>query len=320
MIKLIGLILLFPFITWAHPGIGIVKDSKGNIYYTDLERVWKISNGNKTVVVPDAHTHELYMDQADNLYGEGGYYDNNTGKFYHYMWVYRPSGKIDTVVGMKEDYVQIDFSFARDNKGNEYYTKQFLKKPDTNHIYRRSPEGKETVLASGNFKGVIWLHPQEDGSLAFIQKNTLYRVDQSGNINVIKEQLGNITPSFKFSGNNITIWGAWQDNAGNNYIAAFSDQAVKKIDTSGNVSVVYRSEGNWAPLNGVFDNENKLWVLESSDKNEVRVMQASTDIKASGKTGSFLLPLMIIAGSIILAIALLYLVFNNRSATKMSRL
>jgi len=43
---------------WAHPGIGIVKDSRGNIYYTDLSRVWKIgADGKKSAVVNNVHTH-----------------------------------------------------------------------------------------------------------------------------------------------------------------------------------------------------------------------------------------------------------------------
>ena len=75
MKKLLLIIILLPFIGQAHPGIGIVKDSKGSIYYTDLKQVWKITNGNKTVVVPNVHTHELYVDKNDDLYGEGGYYD-----------------------------------------------------------------------------------------------------------------------------------------------------------------------------------------------------------------------------------------------------
>ena len=46
----------------AHPGIGIVKDSKGNIFYTDLKQVWKIDyNEKKTAVVNDVHTHELNL-------------------------------------------------------------------------------------------------------------------------------------------------------------------------------------------------------------------------------------------------------------------
>lgn len=31
------------FTALAHPGIGIVMDSKGNVFYTDLKQVWKIS-------------------------------------------------------------------------------------------------------------------------------------------------------------------------------------------------------------------------------------------------------------------------------------
>ena len=42
---------LISIVVAAHPGIGIVKDSKGNIYYTDLKQVWKIAlDGSKTPV------------------------------------------------------------------------------------------------------------------------------------------------------------------------------------------------------------------------------------------------------------------------------
>ncbi|MEO6584619.1 MAG: hypothetical protein ABIO05_09860, partial [Ferruginibacter sp.] len=54
---------------YGHPGIAIVKDSRGNIFYSDLTQVFKITNGKITVVVPNVHTHELYIDAADNLYG-----------------------------------------------------------------------------------------------------------------------------------------------------------------------------------------------------------------------------------------------------------
>lgn len=107
MKNLLFIIVLFPFIAHAHPGVGIVKDSKGNIYYTDLKQVWKITNGNKIVIVPNVHTHELYVDQNDNLYGEGGYFENKANKFYHYLWVYRPNKQIDTVLGMKEAYCKL---------------------------------------------------------------------------------------------------------------------------------------------------------------------------------------------------------------------
>ena len=44
----------------AHPGVGIVKDSHGNLFYTDTKQVWKITkDGNKSVAVP--MTREAFM-------------------------------------------------------------------------------------------------------------------------------------------------------------------------------------------------------------------------------------------------------------------
>lgn len=73
------LLFLLLILNWyavqAHPGIGILEDSKGNVFYTDLKQVWKISpSGEKTVAVPGVHTHELYLDGDDNLYGEHLWY------------------------------------------------------------------------------------------------------------------------------------------------------------------------------------------------------------------------------------------------------
>ena len=55
----------------AHPGWGIVVDSKGNVFYTDLAQVWKVEpSGRRSVAVPRVHTHELYLDAHDHLFGE----------------------------------------------------------------------------------------------------------------------------------------------------------------------------------------------------------------------------------------------------------
>lgn len=62
---------LFPVFSTAHPGVGIVCDRVGNIFYTDLKNVYKIAqNGERTIAVAHVHTHELAPDLADNLYGD----------------------------------------------------------------------------------------------------------------------------------------------------------------------------------------------------------------------------------------------------------
>lgn len=281
---------MFPLAVLAHPGIGIVKDSKGNIYYTDLSKVWKISNGKKTVLLEGVHTHELYIDSSDNLFGEHvNYHPGAVEKWTHYLWKLSPDGKLDTIVSEKEAYVFFDYSLARDVSGNEYYIKNFDRNKDTNHIYKYTPDGKESIIATGNFSGVRWLHPQKNGSVLYVKDNDVYHLTPEG-INIrIAESIGNETPSFPFSGNSITVWGVWQDDSADVYVAVFSDQAVKKITRNGSISEVYRSKENWSPIHGVFDNAGRLWVMECSDKNEIRVVQAGNEAQrhVDNKRGSF---------------------------------
>jgi streptogramin lyase len=40
----------------AHPGVGIVMDSKGNVFYTDLKQVWKIGRNGNVTTVAQTHT------------------------------------------------------------------------------------------------------------------------------------------------------------------------------------------------------------------------------------------------------------------------
>ncbi|MEJ0031960.1 MAG: hypothetical protein WDO15_16965 [Bacteroidota bacterium] len=55
------LFVLISASAFGHPGIGIVEDSRSNIFYTDLSKVWKVTpDGRKSIVVQDVHTHELF--------------------------------------------------------------------------------------------------------------------------------------------------------------------------------------------------------------------------------------------------------------------
>ena len=68
---LILLVIVAPGSALCHPPVGIVIDSKGNIFYSDLNHVWKIArDGTRSIAVENVHTHDLYIDKNDNLYGE----------------------------------------------------------------------------------------------------------------------------------------------------------------------------------------------------------------------------------------------------------
>jgi hypothetical protein len=105
---LVAGILLLPGAARAHPGVGIVIDSRGNIYYTDLKQVWRIAtDGSKSVVVPSVQTHELCFDAQDNLFGEHLCYEGDkTGKWGHRIWQLSSSGKVSPVMPPKEGFAE----------------------------------------------------------------------------------------------------------------------------------------------------------------------------------------------------------------------
>src|SRR5574342_736257 len=111
-------ILLPTCVLYAHTGIDIAKDSKGNIYYTDLKQVWKISpNGKKTIVVSGVHTHELYVDQQGNLYGEHLWYNGEKlNTWGHFVWCLKNTGELVKVIEPTEGFLN-DYSFVRDTAG-----------------------------------------------------------------------------------------------------------------------------------------------------------------------------------------------------------
>src|SRR5262245_329150 len=102
-------LLAAPTLALAHPGVGIVLDSKGVLYYTDLKQVWKLApDGSKTVAVPGVHTHELWLDRQDNLYGEHLWYDGeDLDTWGHRVWRRRANGTI-------EDYIPARAGFRDD--------------------------------------------------------------------------------------------------------------------------------------------------------------------------------------------------------------
>ena len=71
-----GALALWALTAPAHPGVGIVVDGRGNVFYTDLAHGWKRTPGGKrSIFVRNVHTHELFLDVAGNLHGEHLWYE-----------------------------------------------------------------------------------------------------------------------------------------------------------------------------------------------------------------------------------------------------
>lgn len=54
-------VVAFSTVAYSHPGVGIVTDSRGNVFYTDLQQVWRVGpHGTKDVAVPNLQIRRGY--------------------------------------------------------------------------------------------------------------------------------------------------------------------------------------------------------------------------------------------------------------------
>lgn len=316
--KLKRLFLHFTFIlgsymAMADPGNGIVTDSKGNIYYSDLEKVWKIdAEGNKTVAVPNVHTHELYMDKNDNLFGEHLWYNGEAANTWgHYVWKLDAAGRLEKVIKDTAGFLEW-YSFVRDDSGNMYYAENSI--PIT--FWKISPDGKRTSLGSIGFRYIISMHYHK-GILFFFNQDDLYTIREGDSIQLFRSNLYDPAKAEKPGEKcDRCIESVWTDKDDNIYVAVWGNGVVRKIDGNGTITTVHNSEKEWHPSGGVFDRNNSLWVLEYSNKNEVRVVKAGMhgggqnkkDIKANKSSFSWLL----MAGIIFVVTVVISLFVKNR--------
>jgi hypothetical protein len=271
----LALFLISTTTLFAHPGIGIVKDKKGFIYYTDLENIYKLdpSTNKKTIAVANVHSHELYIDQDDNIYGEHLWFaDEPTNRFDHYLWKLNANGKLDTLTGVSNAYAGFDFSIVRDKNGNQYRVQSLT----TDHILKKTKDGAVETIASGSFKGIAWLQPIDDGTVYFAKDNDIFKITTKDSVVKIA---GHIATDDQHAG----IYRIWhKEIPGPLYVAVASDRAIKKINENGTVEIFYtEKEEDWMPTGGLFDKEGKLWLLECNRKNDVRVIQTGKETQTA---------------------------------------
>jgi hypothetical protein len=267
MNKLFGIALLMLAVStlYAHPGVGILPDSRGNVFYTDLAQVWKIApSGAKTVAVPSVHTHELYIDADDNLFGEHLW--NEGDRWRHRVWRLSPDGSLSEVVPARDGFLSDD-SLVRDRAGNHYWADRGEKIV----IKRRTANGQITTHASADFRDVSWITSAPSGTLYLIDRGELRRISTEGTVSTLVAKLSSHSPPPSAVTEKNYHMGLWTDSAENVFVAVGREQLVLRIDHAGKVSIAARSPGTWSPSGGMFDHDGNLWLLEYSPTNTVRV-------------------------------------------------
>ncbi|MBI3110464.1 MAG: hypothetical protein HYZ01_02725 [Ignavibacteriales bacterium] len=270
-VLLFSLNLLSTTSSLSHPGVGIVMDSKSNVYYTDLKHVWRIApNGAKSIVVRNVHTHELSIDEKGNLYGEHLWYEGDVSRQWgHRVWRLGSDGTLIDLIparkGFRDDYD--DFHFVHDRSGAMYWADR----GEPTIIRKRSPDGEVHTLATANFTNVRWMTVTSEGTLHLVDLHDLIRITPDGTVQTVVRNLANRRRSFLLTADIHAIMGLWTDTSGNVYAAVCSDRVVRKISLDGSIETAVRAQPGWTPSGGLVAPNGDLWLLENGGISSVRV-------------------------------------------------
>ena len=247
----------------AHPGVGIVMDRQGNVFYTDLTHVWRIApNGSKSIALRDVHTHELSMDGAGNLLGEDSEYLGGD-RWRTRVWRRAPDGRVTDVIPWTDGFWR-DFGFVRDAAGAVYWPYCPERRCS---IRKRTGSGPVSTVAPGVrwANNINWLAAMPDGALVVVDGRDLRRIDRAGRLSTLARGVGE------------GMMGMWVDPRGNVYVAVWGARSVVRVAPDGRVTTVVRTAAPWAPSGVTVAPNGDLWLLEYSTTNEARVRRVRRD-------------------------------------------
>lgn len=273
-------ILLLAPATPAHPATGIVVDRKGQVYFSDLETIWKLDANRKLSVfrpgVSGRHVHELTIDDQDNIYGEDISYEPATKKFISDVWKMTPEGALTYIVAPTTDPPRA-LTMWRDREGNTYFIDQNNHLKQHTLLLRRTPDGQVTTLAGGayghrdgkgtdaQFSSVGGLTFGSDGSLYLTDGISLRRVTMDGTVTTVANNLNIRTKEDKpvlFEGLYGSLAGLTVNSNGVVYLADAGNRRLLKINPDGKVEVALRVDPPFFP-NGAFATPaGDVYVLE----------------------------------------------------------
>lgn len=260
----------------AHPGVGIVEDSAGNVFYTDLKQVWRIAlDGTRSVAVPGVHTHELAIDKDDTLYGEHLWYNGETANTWgHRVWKRTKDGAVTDVIPATNGFLT-DYGFVRDRSGTMYWADR----EGTTVVKKRAPDGTIRTHSTGPFRDVRWMTATPDGLVYLVDSGRLLRIAADGSVLTVLAAVTAEKPAPAHVADPHYQGGLWPGADGAVIVSVPEERLVLEVKPDGSTRVAARSPLLWAAYGGMLDRHGSLWLLETSKINAVRVRR----IDKSGK-------------------------------------
>lgn len=246
----------------AHPPRGLAITPEGQVYFSDLERIWAIRPDGRLVVLrgaADRHTHELFLDPAGNLFGEDSFYEPSTGAYRAGIWRMRPGGGFAYVYGPTAR-PEWGMGVFRDARGCTYQADRTRGKELV--LYRLCRPARAKLLSSAdaaaraeprvllsNIGGAAF---GPDGSFFFRQGHIVQRLREGNRV---------VTAADRLAPEN---FGIAVDRNGALYVAEHENRRIVRVGTDGRRSIPISANAPWAPT-GVAAVGASLYVLEVTD-------------------------------------------------------
>lgn len=257
----------------AHPGVGIVRDRQGNVFYTDLIHVWRITPaGQKSIVVRDVHTHELAVDSLGNVYGEDNRYlgsGEGDDRYRHRIWRRSPDGRVADIRPWRAGFWR-EYGFVRDRAGTMYWIQCPARRCS---IYGRAAADPASFVLTRPERfthQINWMTASatEAGVLYVVDGSALRRLDSAGRMTTLAQNVGT------------HLMGLWP-TARDVYVAAHGAKSIVQVRIAdGRVTTVVRSDAPWSPSGVLVAPDGDLWVLEYSTSSAARVRRIAPDGKS----------------------------------------
>jgi len=284
---------------YPHPAWGIVVDSHKQVYFSDLETIYKIDSQGKLTIFrageSGRHVHDLAIDAEDNIYGLDNTYNPQTQKFPRSIWKMSPKGEFSFIVPMTNN-LPLGMSIWRDSDGNTYSVEPYNNEKKEAKIIKRTPDGKTSLFAGGKYG---YLDGQKDKAefgvitdMAFGKDNAIYltnddkirKIDNTGTVTTIF-RAAVPTKNRQNPETSSRLFGLDVDKQNNIFVADFDNSRLLKISSDGTVSTILNSEKDWTPI-GVAASGDEVYVLEgrpfsSAQHTGNRVLKISADGKST---------------------------------------
>lgn len=245
-------LMLIPQISAAHPSRGIVASNEGQVFFSDLERVWAIDpRGRLTLVRPKigVHTHELFLGPDGVLYAENSYYE--AGRYSSALWRRDRDGRVRFIFGPAA-HPPAGLGVVRDRQNCTYQADE-----TTAHdliLYKRCPQRPPRKLAGvasiardllSNRGGATY----HDNNFYFRRGPVVYKVNSANAVSIAARGLSREN------------FGIAVEPSGAVLAAEFAYRRVVRVDARGRRTIISTSERPWAPT-GVAATPAAYYVLE----------------------------------------------------------